>query len=193
MPGAPHRDPDGRRFAPGVLTGGRGGHGGQSTRSALGRRHRRRVHSRRTRAVVRPRPRDPPDPPADIGTNGSIVSVAPAADLVIRHSPAYRPSSRKVPIDAPLPGGSGIDRPAGMIRDRSPWPRRTLSYSGRKRGGAGTSGSGRGASGRSNNSRPRSSRNVASSGRRRSTTGPSPVRPDHARMSCTVAGPNAPR
>ena len=51
-----------------------------------------------------------------------------------------------VPADAPFPGGSGMRRPGGMMRDRSACPSRTLSYSGRKRGGAGVSGSVRGIS-----------------------------------------------
>ncbi len=69
----------------------------------------------------------------------------------------------------------------------------TLSYSGRKRGGAGVSGSGLGASGRSNSSRPSSSRNVRSRGRSRSTTSRMPVSLDQYATSSTVAGPNAPR
>ena len=51
-------------------------------------------------------------------------------------------------------------------RLRSACDNSALSYSGKKRGGAGVSGSGRGASGRSNSSRPRSSRNGRSRGRR---------------------------
>ena len=86
---------------------------------------------------------------------------------------------------APFPGGSGMLRPAGMIRERSSWPSRTLSYSGRKRGGAGVSASGRGASGRSKSSRPCSSWKVSSRGRSRSTTSRRRVRPDHAWTSIT--------
>ena len=65
------------------------------------------------------------------------------------------------------------------------WESRTLSYSGRKRGGAGVSASGRGASGRSNSSRPRSSRKVSSRGRSRSITARRPRQPDQVRMSRT--------
>ena len=110
-----------------------------------------------------------------------------------RQLPANMPSTRIVPMLAPFPGGSGMLRPGGMIRERSSWPSRTLSYSGRKRGGAGVSASGRGASGRSNSSRPRSSRKVSSRGRSRSTTSRRRVRPDHAWMSITDAGPKAPQ
>ena len=87
---------------------------------------------------------------------------------------------------APLPSRPSSLREGGpdaapTKRARSAWERSTLSYSGRKRGGAGVSGSGRGASGRSKSSRPRSSRNVSSCGRNRSTTSRSPVRRDQRR------------
>ena len=62
-------------------------------------------------------------------------------------------------------------------RERSACESRRLSYSGRKRGGAGVSGSGSAPSGTSNSSRPRSSRNVRSCGRSRSTTSRRPGQP----------------
>ena len=69
------------------------------------------------------------------------------------------------------------------MRLRSSWPSSALSYSGRKRTGAGVSGSGSGAPGTSNSSRPRSSRKLWSRGRRRSSTSRIPASPDHERTS----------
>ena len=65
---------------------------------------------------------------------------------------APRPSRQTTPV------GAARDRTAETNRLRSSCDSRRLSYSGRKRTGAGASGSGRGASGRSKSSRPRSSR-----------------------------------
>ena len=178
---------------PGVLTGGRRlDMRGQSTRSdssdddiGVDESHSAANPSRRAALVLERAPIR-----GRHVSNGSIVERrARSPARAIRHVPAYMPSSRKVPIDAPLPGGSGIRRPAGMIRDRSAWPISTLSYSGRKRGGAGTSGSGRGASGRSNSSRPRV---VAERGELRVGGARPPaasrVRPDQARMSAPSRG-----
>jgi hypothetical protein len=86
-----------------------------------------------------------------------------------------------------------LRRSSSTMRARSAWESRTLSYSGRKRGGAGVSGSGRGAFGRSKSSRPRSSRKVRRPGRSRSVSSRTRVRPDQAWMSPVVAGPKAAR
>ena len=72
------------------------------------------------------------------------------------------------------------------MRERSAWESSTLSYSGRKRGGAGVSGSGRGASGRSNSSRRARRGTSAGAGRSRRRPRRSRVSPDQA---CDVARP----
>ena len=69
------------------------------------------------------------------------------------------------------------------MRRRSAWASSTLSYSGRKRGGAGVSASGTTLSGTSNSSRPASSWNVRSCGRSRSNTSRRPVYRDHVAAS----------
>src|SRR5690349_16900489 len=68
-----------------------------------------------------------------------------------------------------------------------------LSNSATSRGGAGASSPGRGAVGRSNSSAPCSSLKVTTAGLSCSSTAFSPVSPDQACTSRTVAGPNAPR
>ena len=72
-------------------------------------------------------------------------------------------------------------RSASVItRERSAWARSRLSYSGRKRGGAGVSGSGSGASGRSNSSRPCFVAEGAELVSQRSTASRSPGESDHS-------------
>ena len=115
--------------------------------------------------------------------------------------PAFGRSGRQTPQTTPSwrtePWPMRQLRPsAGRRRSRNTLLRsacesRTLSYSGRKRTGAGVSGSGRGASGRSKSSRPSSPRKARRRGRRRSTTSRSPVSRHQVVTSATVAGPNA--
>ena len=89
----------------------------------------------------------------DGAATSSIRRIAPDPSRAIRQPPANRPSTSTLPRAAPLPGKSGVAWSTSITRVRSLWPSRTLSYSGRKRTGAGTSGPGRGASGRSKSSR----------------------------------------
>ena len=118
-----------------------------------------------------------------------------------RRAAARSRSRRQRPADeavvehgAVRPGRQGRAQSCSALvgqtnRLRSACESSTLSYSGRKRGGAGVSGSGRGASGRSKSSRPRSSRKARSRGRSRSTTSRSPVRRDQAATSATRRRP----
>ncbi len=105
--------------------------------------------------------------------------------------PRTRPSWSTAPQPTDHTGRSSARSDSETNRLRSSCDSRRLSYSGRKRTGAGASGSGRGASGRSKSSRPRSSRNVTSCGRSRSTTWRRPVSRHHVAASATDAGPNA--
>ena len=112
MARAPHRDPDGRGLAARGLTGGRDGHRGSLRRqcfhhdngleTAGGEREQACALELERRAVG-----------GAEGSKGSIVSVARPPARAIRHVPAYMPSTRIVPIDAPLPGGSGMHDRAG--------------------------------------------------------------------------------
>ena len=141
-----------------------------------------------------PRP-PPPRPRRTAPARGRAASPARAP------GPPARPRGRGRRPAAPT---SGTARPtarprlAGAIRLRSAWPSSTLSYSGRKRTGAGTSASGRGASGRSCSTRPSAARNARSRGASRSTTSPSRVRPrpvlhvGHAWPARTPRGSAAP-
>jgi len=110
----------------------------------------------------------------------------------ICHVAMTEPSCKTVPCTIRAVDTGARSSP-GRKRLRSACDSNRLSYSGKKREGAGVSGSGRGASGRSNNSRPRSSRNVRSRWRSRSSTSRRPVNPAHAATSATDAGPNARR
>ena len=105
--------------------------------------------------------------------------------------PCHTPSTRKVPAVAPSPGRSGTERLSRITRVRSLCDSSRLSYSDRRRGGAGMSSEGRGASGRSYSACPASPRTVRNGNR--SATSPSRVSPEHSWMSATLAGPNAPR
>ena len=80
------------------------------------------------------------------------------------------------------------------MRERSSWDRKTLSYCGRKRTGAGQVGVGDHAV---LDVEQLAARLVAvvpgAAARRRSTTSRRPVIHDHVRMSAALAGPNARR
>jgi len=127
------------------------------------------------------------------GPNSSMVSVAASRLLASRHIPATNPSMSTEPGMMPLTVESRLKSARLTTRDRSACDRIRLSNSATRRTGAGTSAPGRGAAGRSNSSAPCSSRNVSRDGRSRSSTALSPVSPDQAWTSRTVAGPNAPR
>ena len=75
--------------------------------------------------------------------------VAPSRSRRTRQVPLTVPSTRTCPRPMGRSPKSAATRSSAPKRDRSAWPRSTLSYSGRKRTGAGVSESGRGASGRS--------------------------------------------
>ena len=211
VPSAPHRDADGRwltaaarawsagssdmRLTAPRSAGRRDAARWQSTRSApddeVGPTTIRPSRRPRTRAARRLRRGARAFGGGD-GSNGSIpasldrrrAGSATAREHAVDQERAHRRAVAGRERDAP---------PGGMIRDRSAWPISTLSYSGRKRGGAGVSGSGRGASGRSNSSRPP----VVAEGREArpqaidDCSQPGQARPRLGVL--TVAGPNAAR
>ena len=123
-----------------------------------------------------------------------VAPLAADAGLIALREPAERSERqrRRAAAGRQPPGAAyeAVDEQGALAEDPLPQlggddpgavacETRMLSYSGRKRGGAGVAGSGRGACGRSNSSRPCSSRKRTSSGRRRSKTSPSRVSPHH--------------
>ena len=96
---------------------------------------------------------------APIGSTGRMTSVAAMSSRMVFQIA----SEEAVHQHEALQHGPPLWR-GSTIRLRSLCDRKTLSYSGRKRTGAGVSGSGSGPSGTSNSSRPASSRNVRSRG-----------------------------
>ena len=130
-----------------------------------------------TPGVCARRPAQEAGEPAALGLHRSGVPLGQPPrrlhDYVAVHDPPGRAdeaADQQVAEEAVV--AEAEPRPVGRVADPRAVgvERKTLSYSGRKRTGAGVSGSASGASGRSKSSTPFSSRNVRSPARRRSTT-----------------------